>query len=374
MLITRSDEGRPLGVIGCLRAGFEIVSRRPWLILLPVALDLLLWLGPRLSLDPAWASELADGYTALALSNGHLGPEAMASLEEAVALVREALQSFNLFSFVSLAPLLHVPTLTGHPMVFEYKMAVGSPLGTRQALLVSGAGALGGWIALLLPLGLLFGYVYLVGLARPVRRLRRARLDQPVGPFGGPETDPFRAKEAKARLRGYAARLGQLLLFGACALLAVAFALTGALLVGALSAGSAFGPELSVMTGIMGMGLAYYIGLQVAFVVPAIVLGGRRFLPAIRESVTILYVNSGAAIWFVLVVVLLHQVTGALWSLARPDTWAMAASVVGNACVVTGLTAAAFVFYQDRAARLKRLPRPVEQESRSGDESEEGTE
>ena len=39
----------PPGVIGSLRAGFDAVSKHIGLILLPVALDIFLWLGPRLS-------------------------------------------------------------------------------------------------------------------------------------------------------------------------------------------------------------------------------------------------------------------------------------------------------------------------------------
>src|SRR5574339_760566 len=40
----------PPGVIGSLRAGFDAVSTHIALILLPVALDIFLWLGPRLSI------------------------------------------------------------------------------------------------------------------------------------------------------------------------------------------------------------------------------------------------------------------------------------------------------------------------------------
>ena len=373
MLIRRSDDAaRPLGVIACLRAGFEIVSRRPWLVLFPVVLDLLLWLGPRLSFDPAWVADLVNGYISLAKGSGALDAAALTQLEQMAALLTDAGERLNLFSLVSLAPQLNLPTLTGHPTALYYRAAVESPFGARHALLVSGVGPLAGWIALLLPLGLLLAYLYLVGLAGPVCRLRRARLDEPLGAFGQPGTDPFTTEDRRARLRGYAARLGQLLLFAACALLAVAVALP--VLGGALAASATVSLGLGVMMGMLGTGLAYYFGLQLAFVVPAIVLGGRRFLPAIRESVTILYVDSGPTTMFVIALALLYQVSGALWSLAEPDSWALAAAIVGNACVATGLTAAAFVFYQERAVRLRRLPRPTDQPSRSSDESEEETE
>lgn len=56
--ITQSTEV-PLGLIDTLSSGFRVVQRRPWLILLPLLLDLWLWLGPRWSIQPLVDSLLA---------------------------------------------------------------------------------------------------------------------------------------------------------------------------------------------------------------------------------------------------------------------------------------------------------------------------
>ena len=58
---TREAPAPPLGVIESLARGFETVSRRLGLILLPLALDLFLWTGPRLSIN----SLVQQGVTAL---------------------------------------------------------------------------------------------------------------------------------------------------------------------------------------------------------------------------------------------------------------------------------------------------------------------
>ena len=42
----------PLGVLGALRTGFSVVNNRLELARFPLALDLFLWLGPRLSIKP----------------------------------------------------------------------------------------------------------------------------------------------------------------------------------------------------------------------------------------------------------------------------------------------------------------------------------
>ena len=49
-----------MGLIDTITGGFRIVQRRPWLILLPVVVDLWLWLGPRLAIQP-----FIDGLLAL---------------------------------------------------------------------------------------------------------------------------------------------------------------------------------------------------------------------------------------------------------------------------------------------------------------------
>ena len=41
----------PPGVIGSLKAGFDAIASNLTVILLPLFLDLLLWLGPRLRVD-----------------------------------------------------------------------------------------------------------------------------------------------------------------------------------------------------------------------------------------------------------------------------------------------------------------------------------
>ena len=52
MQSTINSVSKPIGVIDSLQGGFNLVTRRPWLLLLPVLVDLILWRGPKL-LDDA---------------------------------------------------------------------------------------------------------------------------------------------------------------------------------------------------------------------------------------------------------------------------------------------------------------------------------
>ena len=46
----------PPGVVGSLKAGFDVIASNISVILLPLALDLFLWLGPRLRVDRIFQS------------------------------------------------------------------------------------------------------------------------------------------------------------------------------------------------------------------------------------------------------------------------------------------------------------------------------
>src|SRR5690242_11858833 len=96
----------PQGIIAALATGFELVNARLELILLPLALDLFLWLGPHLSVQPL-VTALANGVqTELAGIN----PAQTDSTSRAVAgmlvtYLNDFGAHFNVFSFLSSAPL-----------------------------------------------------------------------------------------------------------------------------------------------------------------------------------------------------------------------------------------------------------------------------
>lgn len=57
---------KPLGAIDALSAGFELVLRRPWILLVPLALDLFLWLGPQIQAKPVFEQMLRVLFAAAA--------------------------------------------------------------------------------------------------------------------------------------------------------------------------------------------------------------------------------------------------------------------------------------------------------------------
>src|SRR5262245_41719631 len=89
----------PPGVIGSLRAGFAAVASHVILILMPLILDLFLWLGPRLSV-----SEILSPVYQLffdQMRRGLSSPEEVRQLAVFQDLFNEGLKNYNLASLVA---------------------------------------------------------------------------------------------------------------------------------------------------------------------------------------------------------------------------------------------------------------------------------
>ena len=165
----KEEGSRPLGVIGSLAAGFEMIGRNLSFITLPVLLDLLLWLGPRISVAP-----LLEQLVAFLLSRPSPDPETARQVVQMTQLVGQYAERSNLFSLLSAFPLLNVPSLLA-----QRSPGGVSPLGTAHVLLTSNVLMVMAWAIVLVPIGLVLGFVYLNGLARWVRAMRSSAGAEP---------------------------------------------------------------------------------------------------------------------------------------------------------------------------------------------------
>ena len=102
MLPTQTDAQAlppPPGIIGSLRAGFDAIAAHIGLILMPLGLDLLLWLGPRLSISKLMQPML-DEMARIAPGSGL--PQA--DIDSMLALYREVLDRLNLLAALRTIP------------------------------------------------------------------------------------------------------------------------------------------------------------------------------------------------------------------------------------------------------------------------------
>jgi hypothetical protein len=120
----------PPGIIGSLRTGFDAIATHVAVILMPLALDLLLWLGPRLNMDRIMQPFLK--YIGTSAASGGLKAEDIHNLLDSLDSSNKFFQAFNLLGMLRTFPIgisslmssvLPTQTPWGAPVVVE----IGSP-------------------------------------------------------------------------------------------------------------------------------------------------------------------------------------------------------------------------------------------------------
>ena len=118
------------GLIDTLQAGFDTVNRNLWVLVLPIAIDVLFWLGPQLTLG-----SLLDwlGQTDSASAAGGLLASALGS--QTAAAVPTIPSYYNLFWLLSL-PLIGIPSFKAGDPGMGPLVPGGSVVGGAFVLLV----------------------------------------------------------------------------------------------------------------------------------------------------------------------------------------------------------------------------------------------
>ncbi|MBL8056785.1 MAG: hypothetical protein JNK29_08810 [Anaerolineales bacterium] len=306
----------PLGVVASLTAGFEAVNARLVLILLPLVLDLFLWLGPRLSILP-----LVEQMVNLLQPPAAAGPDA-AGMQQVFEAMRTSLLNlgvgFNLFAVLSTAPL-------GLPSLMAGRPTLATPLGAPAVWPIENGLGSFFFFGVFSLAGLLLGALYFGGIAQQVRDARLA--------WG------LLARQ----VWGDWARLTTLAVLA----LGLVFILGGPTLVMAVLL-ALIHPLLGNLASIIGATLILWALIFGAFALPGIVLQRRGLLGALWDSVRLVQSNLPQTAGLFVAVVLVNFGLSGVWNLPGGDSWFLLLGLGGHALVSTALVAAIFVFYQDR--------------------------
>jgi hypothetical protein len=323
---------RPLfaGVVQALLGGFDRLAARPYLILPPLALDLFLWLGPRLHIETLFRTLAASV---------QMPPAGTADLTTQVQMIREAITSvgasFNLFSALSTFPI-------GIPSLMASTMPTQTPIGMPRIVPLSDPSQV-----LLVWLGLT---VIGLGLAAVYHRV----LSASAAPGGAP------ARFLSLWLRVLAMAALTYLGIGVIIFASVVAASIVSLIIPFLVTGVAF----------LGFTLLFWLAVYLAFTPHGLVRYGLGLFRAMRESVDIVRTNFFSTVTFLTAAVLLSWLTGYVWDLPASDSWFEILAIVGHAFVSAMLLVASYIFYIGRREALlakRQAPAAVESTSNGRD-------
>ncbi|MDW8327694.1 MAG: hypothetical protein RMK99_14115 [Anaerolineales bacterium] len=307
--------GAPAGVVASLIGGFEAVNARLMLALLPLLLDLWLWLGPRLSVKPL----LEDAVAQLEALEQQPGDEAMLS---SVQAMQETLlqmgESFNVFTYLSMAPL-------GLPSLMSSLPATATPFGSPIWWPISNPFLLLAVFGLLVLMGLWAGALYFGAIAQQVRdaKLDPARLLRDV----------------------WADWLRFVVLALIFAMVVAVIGFPALLLAGMLAQFNRFLGQLVIWAA---AALAFSTLIFFGFTPHGIVYQRRGLFGALWDSPQLVFHNLSQTIGLYAVIMLIGYGLGLLWRLPGVETWWLAIGLGAHALTSTALLAATFVFYKDR--------------------------
>ena len=306
-----------VSVIDCLSAGFRFLGWRLELLLIPVALDLMLWLAPQFTVV-TMASETANWYRTMGTVDGM--PADAATLTQQVAESIEGFgQSFNLLSALVSTPLLHMPSLL-------INGSQPSPLPSIE--LTTPAEAFVFWVIFSL-LGLLIGVIYLGSLARRL----------PIGGMAGVHGGALAGKALVQWLQVIAFVLLVTLL-----LLAIYLPLSIVISIVTLVS-----PALGSMVALGSGALTLVVFFYLYFATVGIVVDNLSAPTAIKRSFQVVRTHFFPTLGFFTVSTLIGLgISLLLTQLANYALWTVTPAIMLNAYIGTGLTMALLIFYRTR--------------------------
>lgn len=297
------------GVFATIATGFDLTAKHLWLLVLPILVDTLYWLGPRLRfqlLIEEILAALPDDPMVTELSNQLL----------------EIAPHTNLFTMLSVQ-------IIGVPALMVGLAPENTPI-TPQTIDLDDWVL---WLGLFLVfsiIGLLLTAIYYNLIAYVIRKR------YPEGQ--GPTNSHLLSKIIGSWLRLFALVLFYLIL---ALMIYIPLVVMGSILF-------LMNSTLGSIVLLIGPFLLIWIIIYLCFAPSGLVLNGRPFFRAIYESLKLVQANLPTTIALLLALIVIGALVDWLLFMADSGTWLTIVNIFAHAFVSTALVTALFVFYRDR--------------------------
>jgi hypothetical protein len=306
----------PPGVMGSLRAGFDIVSSHVGLILLPALLDLFLWLGPRLSVNAL-------------IKQASLPLTPLAGLQQFVQFqsdANEAIEHFNLLSLLGRLQLFPI----GVSSLFAQSVPVETPFGSQQVVEVTSSPVVLGLMFVLVMAGWVIGGLYF----RWVSEIALGNAEHGAG-------ISLMWAVAQTLILSVVWMIGLLMIIVPILLV------FGVLLL--------LNPVLASGVAFVILVLSFWVIVPLFFTPHGIFVRKQNAFYSIFTSVRMARFTLPTSGMFVLCVFLLSTGLNYLWDVPPDDSWMKLVGIGGHAFITTALLAASFVYYRDMNVWLQTV-------------------
>jgi hypothetical protein len=339
---SRSIPSEPNGALATIADGFSLVLARPWLMIFPVVVDLLLWLGVQVSIKP-FTTPFARLMRESGGANGDEASRQILALGESVRLN-------------DLLALFLPSVFAGLPRDNAFNWLVSAlfpPLTSgidRRAMYRNwGSGLFGAWFppqwVAVLTLAMVFvlaATLLAIAFRVPIARAVRHSNGLPTATSGVRE-----APMAWLRLIGLLG-LGILVV---CAVI-IPFVLIALLML-------IFGAGLAFLIAFGCFGLGAMGAIYVYFALDIAMLDGVGPITAIRSSFWMVRGRFGECARFALACIVIQTGLLRVWHVLAESPPGIALALLTNAFVGAGIVAATMLFIARRPDRAIPPPRPI---------------
>lgn len=306
----------PPGIINSIKAGFDMIASHITAILLPLLLNLFLWLGPRLRMNALFDS-IKDEVIAIWKAGGVPAED----IQRILSWYETTIPSINLFWLLRTLPI-------GISSLLFPQQTASTPLGSPLILQVS-AVSLVGWIFILNLLGWIGGGLYF----RSVAWLAAQDKNNPPIRFS-------RVIVQTVLTSIFWSILSVMILVPVFLVLAVVLQ---------------FSPFIANLLVLFLSLVSMWVVVPLFFWPHGIFLRRQNFATAIFSSVQMTRFTLPTSSMFVLTIFLLSVGLNFLWSIPPQDSWMTLVGIFGHSFVTTALLAASFVYYRDMNTWLQAV-------------------
>lgn len=310
-------------LIGSIRSGFDAITNNLLLILFPIALDLFLWIGPRLRLTDlikSLSSQIFSVYSAQEPSIREL----VQPVQETWILIAE---QFNLLAALRTYPV-------GITSLMVSQMPDSSPFGLLGKWELNTLGAAFLAFVIISIIGIVFGTLYFSVVGQ-------AAVSGEVSWRSAFDRWPWASLQMLYLALVF---LAFILLISIPASFILSFVLLSGITIGQCI--------LVVFAGFI-----FWMVLPMVFAPHGIVLNQNGFIKSLKVSTNLIRKTLPTTVLFILVIFLLSKGLDILWLVPEDTSWLMLVSILGHAFITTGLIASSFVYYRDALLWMQGLVR-----------------
>lgn len=311
----------PPSLISALMAGFDAITRSIVLILFPVALDLLLWLGPHINIG-----RLIDEYWRQMSALTGLGAADSVEFFQSNQELWEFLgESMNIMTVLRTYPV-------GIPSLMASWLPTAIPGGEPTTIYLTSATSMVGISFILTITGLVLGSLFYLGVAE-------AALSNKVNWLATLKSWPR-------------ATVQVLLLVLMFILLFVAISIPSSCMISALVL---TGPTISRLALLILIAGLIWLLFPLLLSAHGIFVYGNNMLASVKKSLTLTRMTFPTTALLFLAVGIISQGLDIVWRIPAEDSWFTLVGIFGHAFVTTGLLSATFIYYRNADRWVQRV-------------------